>query len=131
MDRPPRLFTYEEATALMPRVVEIVRHLQELKQQLDDAIGQYAQLTPAMRTNGYAQRAAGLEAVIRDHQDALRSTLLTLTELGVELKDIDMGLVDFPAVRDGRVVYLCWKIDEPSIAFWHELDTGFAGRQPL
>ena len=50
---------------------------------------------------------------------------------GVELKGIDEGLVDFRSTRDGRVVYLCWRLGEETIAFWHELDVGFPGRQPL
>jgi hypothetical protein len=51
--------------------------------------------------------------------------------MGVELKDIEEGLVDFRSMRDGRIVYLCWRQGEDTIAFWHELDAGFAGRQPL
>jgi hypothetical protein len=51
--------------------------------------------------------------------------------MGVEVKGIDEGLVDFPSERDGRVVYLCWRIGEPDILYWHEVHTGFQGRQPL
>lgn len=51
--------------------------------------------------------------------------------MGIEVKGIDQGLVDFPAERDGRTIYLCWMLDEPDIAYWHDLDTGFRGRQPL
>ena len=51
--------------------------------------------------------------------------------LGCELKHVDQGLIDFPALREGREVYLCWRLGEPTIGWWHDLDTGFAGRQPL
>ena len=51
--------------------------------------------------------------------------------MGIELKDINTGLVDFLAERDGRDVYLCWRYDEPTVAFWHDLEAGVAGRQPL
>ena len=54
-----------------------------------------------------------------------------IVELGVALKDIEQGLIDFPTERDGRIVYLCWRQGEDEIRFWHELDTGFAGRRPL
>jgi hypothetical protein len=52
-----------------------------------------------------------------------------LQDLGIEVKDIATGLIDFPALRDGRAIYLCWKYNEESIQFWHEMDAGFAGRQ--
>ena len=51
--------------------------------------------------------------------------------MGVQVKDLDVGLVDFPAWRAGRVVLLCWKLDEPGIGWWHDIETGFAGREPL
>ena len=61
----------------------------------------------------------------------MQKALDELDGLGVQLKDIDQGLVDFPSRRDGRVVYLCWRLGEETIAWWHDVDTGFAGRQPL
>jgi hypothetical protein len=67
-----------------------------------------------------AQAAGELGVLIERAQD-----------MGCEVKDIDQGLVDFRASRDGREVYLCWKLGEPQIDWWHELDTGFAGRRPL
>ena len=54
-----------------------------------------------------------------------------LAQLDIELKDLQRGLIDFPTMREGRVVYLCWELGEPEVAYWHELDTGFGGRQPL
>jgi hypothetical protein len=51
--------------------------------------------------------------------------------MGVELKDMEIGLVDFRTIREGREVYLCWKLGEESVSYWHELDTGYAGRKPL
>jgi hypothetical protein len=61
----------------------------------------------------------------------LRASAAALAERDIVLRDLDRGLVDFPAVRDGREVYLCWVEGEPDIEFWHDLDAGFAGRQPL
>ncbi len=54
-----------------------------------------------------------------------------LRQLGVEAKSVTEGLVDFPAIAEGRMVYLCWKLGEPEVGFWHERDDGFGGRQPL
>ena len=61
----------------------------------------------------------------------LNELLAEINGLGCELKGLDEGLIDFPTERDGRTVYLCWRLGEERIAYWHELDTGFAGRQPL
>ena len=62
---------------------------------------------------------------------AIQQSMQRLTELGVEVKGIEDGLVDFPSLREGRLVYLCWRIGEPDILYWHELDAGFRGRQAL
>ena len=62
---------------------------------------------------------------------ALQQAMKDIEDLGVLVKDIDTGLCDFPHTRDGRVVYLCWKLDEDEISWWHDLESGFAGRQPL
>jgi hypothetical protein len=61
----------------------------------------------------------------------MRAALIELREMEVVLRDLDRGLVDFPALRDGREIYLCWLEGEDEIAYWHDPDTGFAGREPL
>lgn len=63
--------------------------------------------------------------------DRLDAILHRLEDMGIEVKDLTTGLIDFPALRDGRIVYLCWKYNEGSIQFWHEIEAGFAGRQPI
>jgi len=63
--------------------------------------------------------------------EKLRSLMQVLKEQGVIVKDMSVGLLDFPSLRDGREVYLCWKYGEDRVAFWHDVDAGFAGRQPL
>lgn len=126
-----RYFTLEEATALLPRLTELLTALRERQRALQ-ARGQTEQARA--RTNGHvgdqearARRQAEIEAEVA----ALQAGVAEIAELGVEVKDIEMGLVDFRARREGRVVYLCWRLGEPAIEWWHELDTGFAGRQPL
>lgn len=126
-----RLFSVEEARAMMPAVREALQDLQAEKQKLDRLRRQLRDLTPAMRGNGHADEAQTFEAQIHEQVVILRKGLEAIGEAGVLVKDIDMGLVDFPSLRDGEVVYLCWKIDEPDILYWHRIDDGFAGRQRL
>src|SRR5262245_65043753 len=63
--------------------------------------------------------------------EEIDATVGEIEESGVHLKDIQLGLVDFPAERDGEVIYLCWQFGEPEVAFWHRVEDGFAGRRPL
>lgn len=121
-----RLFTLEEADALLPEVKQAWR-------QIDRARASMQRLAPEARlasrqTGGGGIRHAGeyvtsLTTFISGIQEIL--------EMGVEIKDIEKGLCDFPHMRDGRVVYLCWMKGEDTIEWWHDTDTGFSGRQPL
>jgi hypothetical protein len=128
---PTRLFTLAEALAQLDELRGLVRAMQRAQQAILDARDRLAELSPAVRGNGHAQEAEALERTLGERVAELRELLSELQTRGVELKDIARGLLDFPSLRDGRVVYLCWKIDEPTIAYWHELDAGFAGRQLL
>jgi hypothetical protein len=129
----PQRFTREEAETLIPRLAEIVLQLQRLKREYDELEEEVGELLVKMRGNGHL-----VESGLREGQERLAQTaseLNTLAEqvqgMGCELKGIDEGLIDFRAERDGREVYLCWRLGEESIEWWHELETGFAGRQPL
>lgn len=130
-ERPVRYFTVEEARALVPRLRALLTALRTEKQQLDAEARALAALTPRLRANGYAPEAARHERRINELVEALRRQVRQITELGVVIKDINAGLVDFPSLRDGRTVYLCWRVDEPTVEYWHEIDAGFIGRQPL
>ncbi len=102
--------------------------LLEARQQLEERFHGVA------RSNGHVTPGGDLERLMRETEEArsrITTALRELTDLGCELKDADRGMVDFRTLRDGRVVYLCWLMDEPRIMFWHELDAGFRGRQPL
>ncbi len=132
-DSSPRMFTLEEANALLPRLREVLPALQETKASLDTLQASLAALTQAASGNGHLL----LAQMDRKRKEAealserLNASLRELQDIGCELKGIDEGLIDFPGERDGRTVYLCWKLGEERIVWWHELDTGFAGRQPL
>ena len=127
----PRLFTPAEATALLPTLRPLLERLQRRKATLDRDRRKLAALSPAMRGNGHAAEAMALEqridACARDVAEGIRE----IAGHGVELKDIDRGLVDFPSLREGRVVYLCWLLEEERVGWWHEVEAGIAGRQPL
>jgi hypothetical protein len=129
----PRHFTREEAEGLIPRLAELVLQLQERKHEYDRHETKVAALTAKMRGNGHM-----LEAGLRVAQAGLAHAAAQVNrlveqvhEIGCELKGIEEGLIDFHTEMDDREVYLCWKLGEDAIAWWHELDTGFGGRQPL
>ncbi len=128
-----RTFTLEEATALLPRLREILTEMAEKKAALDSLRSELAVMTRTASGNGHLL-AAELNRKRREGQnlaERLNELLAEIHGLGCELKGQEEGLIDFPAERDGRRVYLCWKLGEEGIAHWHELEAGFAGRQPL
>ncbi len=124
-------FTVEEARALVPQLRELLETMRVEKEELDEKSRALHELAPAMNGNGHAAVSAGLEQQMKRLIDAIQEKIDRINRLGVEIKDIDRGLVDFPSLRDGRVVYLCWLVSEPTVSFWHEIETGFLGRQPL
>ena len=129
---PPKLFTLDEALRLLPVVRQLLSEVQKAKEEV---VVHSAQLEELMqRTGGNGHLAGQVEQARNDVQVSmaeLQRLINELEEIGVELKGIDEGLVDFRSMREGRIVYLCWRQGEETISFWHELDTGFTGRQPL
>lgn len=128
----PRLFTIPEANALLPDVMPLLLELRSYKVTLDSAVSALSALTPAMRQNGHAAQARELEDRIQELTGELAAGIEDIATMGIDIKSLDYGLIDFPSLHDGRVVYLCWRLGEgPAIRFWHDIDAGFAGRQPL
>ena len=128
------MFTLQQAEALLPQVRDELLAMQSLKAEIDVLRGALAHAVERSAGNGHVHSEDALDAQRRRAEDLvgqLNDRLARLNAWGVELKGLDEGLIDFPSERDGRVVYLCWKLGEDRIAFWHELDTGFANRQPL
>ena len=133
-DPPLKLFTLQEANDLLPRMREIVGRLQEIFVLFRQYADGESYPAPLQRSNGYPKAEPASLPQLREIQalrDEAESLIKAVVDLGVALKDIEQGLIDFPAERDGRIVYLCWKHGEDEVRFWHDLDTGFAGRQPL
>ncbi len=128
---PRRYFTLEEASALLPRLREEIAALQAGARELATHREALAALRGMPKLNGRAGELDVLEGRIAAARRDLGIGLDRLVGLGIAIKDLEHGLIDFPSWRDGRVVLLCWRVDEPAIAFWHEVDEGFRGRQPL
>ncbi len=129
-----RLFTLDEARALLDEVRPIVEEIVAARDQLGRAEQDLLALVWKSRSNGRVTGQGSFSAGSENRSELLerlRGHLARLQELGAELKDPSIGLLDFRSLRDGRVVYLCWKLGEQTITHWHDLDTGFAGRQPL
>ncbi len=126
-----RLFTLAEANALIPVVRPLLQELAECKHELAHCQSILLEMTPQMRGNGHRLEALGLEKQLESLVERLALGIQEIDLMGIELKDIDDGLIDFPSLHRGRVVYLCWRLGEDAIRYWHEITTGFAGRRPV
>jgi hypothetical protein len=121
-----RHYTVEEANEALPRVCELIGTLRSASARLGDREARAALGEAAPGNGGGDPGRTVSEAFVE-----LRDAVLELRERGIVLRDLDRGLVDFPALRDGREVFLCWQEGEDAVEFWHEPDAGFAGRRPL
>jgi len=130
-----KTFTLSEAQTVLPlveallrraqaanvRTAQLGREMQELSQRIFLSGGMHVNVAQA------ARRRAEREKALKETTD----TLAEIDEIGVVVKDLDQGLLDFPAVLEGRAILLCWKMGEKEIGFWHSTEEGFAGRKPL
>lgn len=135
--RPRKLFTLEQANAALPLVRAITTDLVQLSREVMERRERLAFLA-SPRGSGtqrakdlYAEELAQIEEELDKDSQQLQAYVDELRELGVEPKSGPEGLVDFPSQMDDRIVFLCWKLGESEVLHWHELDGGFAGRQPL
>jgi hypothetical protein len=129
-----RHFTPEEANAALAEVRPLVERMVALRRERVAALARQEELDGRIRGNGGGIPPAELAdtaAEVDREARALARVIDELVERGVEVKDIDEGLVDFPALRDGETVLLCWKLGEDAIRYWHTVDDGFAGRRAL
>ena len=121
-----RHFSREEANALLPQLSALLSQLQEAKDELTDTEAHEA-LSEAAPTNGGGEQGRQVGMAFLE----VRRILETVERAGIVLRDIDQGLVDFPALMDGREVYLCWELGEDEVGYWHDLEGGYGGREPL
>ena len=123
----PRYFTLEEANSALETIRPMMEEIQKIRQII---------LATQPETWSAIERSAGnggnpaMSKLVKSF-DRLDDLLHHIQRTGVQVKDINTGLLDFPALHDGHEVYLCWQIGERRIEYWHEIDAGFAGRQPI
>lgn len=129
-----RLFTPDEANALLAEVRPLAERLVERKRALDEAEAVRVALLGRIAGNGGDLTPSDVaDAVARVDREATAIAVLVdeLQALGAQVKDLDLGLLDFPWERKGEVVLLCWRVGEDEIGYWHGVDEGYAGRKAL
>jgi hypothetical protein len=122
-----RLYSVAEANAVLPQVRSLVQKMLTARAQI---LHMQPELWPAVQAavfNGGSKTVSEASRQII----AIQSVISSLQALNIVVKDVNTGLIDFPAERDGQLVLLCWQYDEPSVQFWHDVDSGFAGRQRI
>lgn len=124
-----KIFTIQEANALLPEVKIILAKIQRAHRKLSKFSDEAKKASEAAEQGGGGiQNGAAYATALTE----LTIQLSDLEGLGVQLKDFERGLIDFPSLRDGRVVLLCWQMGEgDELEWWHDIDAGFAGRTPL
>lgn len=122
-----RYFSLDEARATLPRVKALMEQVQTARREILRVRPDALPAIEKAATNGGNRAAGELSA----HAMRLEQGVKGIIALGVTVKDIDAGLVDFLGLRNGREVYLCWRYGEEELGFWHELNAGFSGRRPL
>ena len=131
----PRYFSLEQAQRLIPEVGAQLRKAMEAHKNNQESETAMAQLARRVAMSGGMQIDPEQSRIVkRKREQALASlteAVEAITELGVQIKDLEIGLIDFPTLFKGREVLLCWKLGEPGIQFWHGLEEGFRGRKKI
>lgn len=130
----PKIFSVEEANQFIPKLKRLLRELRDLRDEIESKKVEM----DLLEIVGSVSRPGGAEESMPKEMEDLNQMagefnkrLEELEDIGCHVKDLDQGLVDFFSVRDGHLIYLCWKEGEDSIQYWHTLDGGFKGRQTL
>jgi hypothetical protein len=130
----PRYFTVEEANDALDEVRPLTEELVEHRRALVELQERQSSLTARIAGNGgnvEPQELQDVQERLDEEVAGIARCVARIHEVGALVKDLDDGLVDFPAVRDGEDILLCWRLGEDEIGFWHGLDEGFSGRKPL
>jgi hypothetical protein len=127
-----RTFTPDEANSALDQVRPLAERMVELRARLGELEDEQREVVRIVAGNGSGEgvgdaRTPEFAQLARELQEVVDE----LTSIGVQLKDADTGLLDFPAVREGDDVLLCWRVGEPAVEWWHGLDDGYAGRQRI
>ena len=132
---PEKTFTLDEAQSLLPVLESLLKSAIEGKKLAETIDAEFQEIAHRVFLNGgtflkivpLAKRRAERDKAVQTVKDAITE----IASIGVQVKDLDMGLLDFPCVADGQVILLCWKLGEKAITYWHGLEEGFAGRKPI
>jgi hypothetical protein len=131
----PRFFTLLEAERLLPEVERLVRSLRDQKRSYEQAETELTNVSQRIALLGGTIPPQERVLQLRARKDAsargLKAAIENIEQLGCQLKDVDMGLVDFPTLYRDQEVYLCWKVGESGIGFWHHVEDGYRGRRPI
>jgi len=130
-----RTFTLREAQSMLPILESLLRKSIEAKDLIETVDQEFSELSERIFLSGglhvdvraVARRKAEREKAVQVAKD----TLSEINAIGVQVKDLDIGLLDFPCKMNGEIVLLCWRMGEPRIGYWHSTDEGYSGRQPL
>jgi hypothetical protein len=130
-----KTFTLDEAQSLLPVLESLLKSAIEGKKLAEAIDAEFQEIAHRVFLNGgtflkivpLAKRRAERDKAVQTVKDAITE----IASIGVQVKDLDMGLLDFPCVVDGQVILLCWKLGEKAITYWHGLEEGFAGRKPI
>ena len=127
-------FTIDEAQALIPWLKERFQVIHSMLADIKELSNKTQRLELESRSNGSSEKGKELDSsnkTIIDFSKTIEEHVRIIVDRGILVKSVEDGLVDFPSSREGRNVYLCWRVGENEIGFWHDIDAGFSGRQPL
>ena len=122
-----KLFTLDEANAFVPQLLDLVPRIQKLSVSLNNDFPDIKNARDKAKWNGGSDQGVDYLNAVLKYNDLMHK----IEGMGCEVKGIREGLIDFPSLREGREVYLCWRMPEKEILFWHDLNTGFSGRKPI
>lgn len=130
-----KTFTIEEAQSLLPVLESLLKRAIESKRLAEEANAELAAIARRIQLSGGMQVDVGavlkLRAELESHLQKARESVAEIDSIGAQVKDLEVGLLDFPCRVDEEIVLLCWRMGEPAIEHWHAQDTGFEDRQPL
>ncbi|MDQ6681937.1 MAG: DUF2203 domain-containing protein [Chloroflexota bacterium] len=130
MPADDRVYTLAEANALVPQVRATLLQLAVEQRRLNDAMQAHRAHTDLNGSPDHAAETRSREAAIAEVAEGISGLLRLLAGMGIQVRDLEMGLVDFPADRDGERVWLCWRLSDPEVAFWHATNEGYVSRKP-
>jgi len=130
-----KTFTLEEAQSLLPVLESLLKRAVEGKESAQEAEAVLADLARRIYLSGGMMvdlgKVARQRAEIEGHLERVRESIAEIDSIGVQVKDLEQGLLDFPCRLDDQIVLLCWRIGESAIEHWHTVESGFQGRQPI